>query len=77
MDDITTAFQQRRLDLGMTQQDLADECTRRGAPVGDSQISKIERGKGKPLPPLRRALKLILGDDPVKLANQQPAEVAG
>lgn len=53
----------RRLQLGMSQQALADACTDKGAPVSDSQISKIERGVCSPYPPLRAALAEILGMD--------------
>ncbi|WUH99574.1 helix-turn-helix domain-containing protein [Spirillospora sp. NBC_00431] len=65
-----TAFKARRIELGLTQQDLADRCLDLGVPVSDSQISKIERNQSTPLPGLRRALKVILGDDPVVLQRR-------
>ena len=75
MTETTTAFRARRLDLGLTQQDLADACMDLGVLVSDSQISKIERGHSSPLPALRKALKDVLGDDPVALQRRK-AEVA-
>jgi transcriptional regulator with XRE-family HTH domain len=62
-----TLFRKRRIDLGMTQQDLAARCTTLGAKVGDSQISKIERALCAPYPKLRSVLRELLGDDPVDL----------
>lgn len=62
-----TPFRKRRIALGMTQQDLAARCTELGAKVGDSQISKIERGQCEPQPGLRHVLTRILGTDPVDL----------
>lgn len=75
MNEPATRFKARRLELGLTQQELADRCLDLGVLVGDSQISKIERDKCTPLPGLRHALKTILGADPVLLQKQQ-AEVA-
>lgn len=69
-----TAFKARRIELGLTQRDIADRCLDLGVPVSDSQISKIERNQSTPLPGLRWALKAILGDDPVVL-QRKPAEV--
>lgn len=75
MTETTTAFRARRIELGLTQQDIADRCLDLGVPVGDSQISKIERNLSTPLPPLRKALRDVLGADPVVLQRRQ-AEVA-
>lgn len=75
MTETTTAFKARRIELGLTQRGLADACLAKGELVSDSQISKIERDKSTPLPGLRKALKEILGDDPVVL-QQRKAEVA-
>lgn len=75
MTETTTAFKARRIELGLTQLDLANACRAKGELVSDSQISKIERGHSKPLPGLRKALKEILGDDPVVLQHRK-AEVA-
>jgi transcriptional regulator with XRE-family HTH domain len=69
-------FEQRRIELGLTQIALADQCTDKGAMVSDSQISKIERGLSVPLPPLRKALREILGTDPVTLAALPPLQPA-
>lgn len=73
MTEPATPFRARRIDLGMTQQDLTDRCTELGAPVSESQISKIERGLCTPLPGLRFVLRQILGDDPVALQQQTEA----
>lgn len=75
MTETTTAFKARRLDLGLTQAALADACLAKGVLVSDSQISKIERNLSSPLPGLRKALREILGADPVKL-QRKTAEVA-
>lgn len=75
MTETTTAFKARRLDLGLTQAGLADLCLDLGVLVSDSQISKIERNQSRPLPGLRKALREILGDDPVVL-QRKTAEVA-
>lgn len=62
-----------RLGLGLTQQALADECEKQGAPVTDSQISKIERGLWTPRPKLRRVLADILELDIDDLAADPEA----
>lgn len=58
-----TPFQAQRLLRGWTQDDLADRCTEEGAPVSDSQISKIERGVCEPSPKLRSVLARLLDLD--------------
>lgn len=70
MNEKPNPFRARRIHLGYTQAGLAAACEERGAKVGDSQISKIERGISVPYPPLRKALREILGDDPVDLQPQ-------
>lgn len=56
----------RREELGLTLRDLAAECRRQGAPISNSQLSKIERGVTEtPRPAVRAALRRILGIDPV------------
>lgn len=52
----TTLLQERRLQRGLTLRALAEECARRGVRVGDSQLSKIERGLSIPRPKLRAVL---------------------
>jgi transcriptional regulator with XRE-family HTH domain len=46
----------------MTLHQLAAECTGRGAPVSESQLSRIERG-AVPRPALRAVLANLLGLD--------------
>lgn len=47
----------------MTLRELAEKCTTEGAPVGDSQLSKIERGLYTPRPKLRVVLARVLEMD--------------
>lgn len=75
MTETVTRFKARRVELGLTQQDIADRCLGLGVQVTDSHISKIERNLTTPQPRLRRALREVLGADPVLLQKQQ-AEVA-
>ncbi len=58
-----TPMQKQRLRLGLTQQELADECEKQGVKAYDSQISKIERGLVEPYPRLRATLARILDLD--------------
>lgn len=58
-----TPIKEQRLKLGLSQRALAELCEAQGAPVTDSQLSKIERGKCMPYPPLRAALSRILSLD--------------
>jgi transcriptional regulator with XRE-family HTH domain len=58
--------QRARLGLGMTLAAVAVECTRRGAPVSEGQLSRIERGVFNPRPKLRAVLAELLGLDPVE-----------
>lgn len=53
-------MKQQRLRRGMTQQELAQKCAEAGAPVDDSQISRIERGVYIPRPKLRSVLAHLL-----------------
>jgi len=54
-----------RLRLGMTLLDLADRCTKAGAPISKGQLSRIERGEAVPRPKLRATLAEILDLDVV------------
>lgn len=47
----------------MTLQELAEKCTEGGAKIGESQLSKIERGIHEPRPRLRVVLARTLGLD--------------
>lgn len=58
-----TPIRKERLRRGLSQQALADKCAAEGAPVTDSQLSKIERGVCMPNPRLRATLARILGLD--------------
>jgi transcriptional regulator with XRE-family HTH domain len=57
---MTKTFRDQRLRLGLTQQELAQQCTDRGAPVSDVTLSAIERGKWSPRPKLRAVLCELL-----------------
>lgn len=57
---MTQTFRDRRLSRGWTQQELADHCTAEGAPISESQISKIERGIWKGRPQVRATLAQLL-----------------
>lgn len=47
----------------MTLRDLAEKCAADGAPVGESTLSRIERGIQVPRPKLRSVLAQLLGLD--------------
>ncbi|WP_432158887.1 helix-turn-helix domain-containing protein [Streptomyces sp. bgisy153] len=51
---------QGRLRCGMTLRDLAEKCAADGAPVGESTLSRIERGLQVPRPKLRSVLAQVL-----------------
>jgi transcriptional regulator with XRE-family HTH domain len=55
---------------GWTQQEVADLCTRRGAPVSDVNVSAIERGLWKPRPKLRAVLAELL-DLPITFFDER------
>ncbi|MFH9011195.1 helix-turn-helix transcriptional regulator [Streptomyces sp. NPDC017943] len=54
---------QGRLRRGMTLRDLAEKCAADGVPVGQSTLSRIERGKQVPRPRLRSVLATLLDLD--------------
>lgn len=56
----TGKFRDRRLEGGMSLRALAAKCAQEGAPVSNSQLSKIERGLYTPRPKLRATLARIL-----------------
>jgi transcriptional regulator with XRE-family HTH domain len=58
--------QRARLRLGKTLAGVAAECTERGAPVSEGQLSRIERGLFNPRPKLRAVLAEVLGLDAVE-----------
>lgn len=58
----TLSIREQRLQRGWTQEDLARECTARGAQVTRAAISYIERG-ATPRPKLRVALAELFGLD--------------
>lgn len=55
----------------MTLQDLAEKCAADGAPISQSTLSRIERGKQVPRPKLRLVLATLLDLD-VDDFEQQP-----
>jgi transcriptional regulator with XRE-family HTH domain len=55
-----SSVKQGRLQRGMTLWDLAEKCTKEGAPVRHSTLSRIERGIQMPRPKLRLVLARIL-----------------
>lgn len=57
---MTKTFRDQRLELGLTQQELAARCTQEGAPISDVALSNIERGVWSPRPRLRAVLCRIL-----------------
>lgn len=57
---MTQSFRDRRIERGWTQQELADRCTTEGAPISESQISKIERRVWKGRPQVRSVLARLL-----------------
>ncbi|GLY81886.1 helix-turn-helix domain-containing protein [Actinoallomurus iriomotensis] len=67
-------MQGRRIELGLTLRDLAAACSRAGGPISDSQLSKVERGLYTPRPAARRAIKTVLGLDPVTGADKAARE---
>ncbi|MGH3381782.1 MAG: helix-turn-helix domain-containing protein [Actinoallomurus sp.] len=58
-------MQGRRIELGLSLRALAAECHRAGGPISNSQLSKVERGQCRPRPAARRAIKQVLGLDPI------------
>jgi transcriptional regulator with XRE-family HTH domain len=60
---MTKTFRDRRIERGWTQQELADRCTAEGAPISESQISKIERRVWKGRPQVRAVLARLLNLD--------------
>lgn len=65
-----------RLRLGLTQEELAQECRARGVGASDSQLSKIERGLWAPRPKLRATLAEILDLDVLDLEATAEARSA-
>lgn len=53
-------FREQRLKRGWTLPELADKCTALGSPIGDSNLSRIERGVQVPRPQLRAVLAELL-----------------
>lgn len=51
----------KRLEHGLTMQQLAERCTAAGASVSASEISRIERSIHIPRPALRKKLAELLG----------------
>lgn len=62
-------FKDRRLRRGMSLRALAARCEEEGAPVSNSQLSKIERGLYTPRPRLRAVLARVLDMDVKEVGN--------
>ncbi|WP_374213687.1 helix-turn-helix transcriptional regulator [Streptomyces sp. G1] len=58
--EVTSPVKQGRLRRGMTLRELAEICAADGAPVGQSTLSRIERGIQVPRPRLRSVLARVL-----------------
>lgn len=58
--EVTSPVKQGRLRCGMTLRELAEKCATDGVPVGQSTLSRIERGKQVPRPKLRSVLARLL-----------------
>lgn len=61
---VSLSMRECREHLGLSLRALEVECAKQGAPVSNSQLSKIERGLCRPRPAVRAALRRILGQDP-------------
>ncbi|MEU6491133.1 helix-turn-helix transcriptional regulator [Streptomyces sp. NPDC046984] len=58
--EVRSRVKQGRLRCGMTLRELAEKCAAVGTPVGQSTLSRIERGKQVPRPKLRSVLAQLL-----------------
>lgn len=56
----TGLVRSRRLERGLTLEELAAKCAEAGVPVHNSQLSRIERGVAGCRPPLRATLARLL-----------------
>lgn len=70
--DPVSPMQGRRIALGLTLRALSAECRERGGPISDSQLSKVERRLYTPRPKARRAIREVLGLDPVDDSGDMP-----
>lgn len=59
-----------RRAAGMTQRGLSARCAELGAPISDSQLSKIERGIWSPRPAALRAIADALSTSPGYLLGE-------
>lgn len=65
-------LRRRRLDKGLTMEQLAERCTAAGVPVSGSEISRIERRIHIPRPALRKKLAELLDLPVEELENHLP-----
>ncbi|MFD5468850.1 helix-turn-helix transcriptional regulator [Streptomyces sp. NPDC127105] len=72
--EVRSPVKQWRLRRGMTLQDLAEKCAADGAPVSESALSRIERGKQVPRPKLRFVLAELVGLDIDAFEQQHPPD---
>jgi len=63
-------FRSRRLELGLTMRQLAEQCRAAGVPVSQSEISRIERLIHVPRPTLRKKLAEILGMEVAEIGTR-------
>ncbi len=76
--EVRSPVKQGRLRRGMTLRDLAEKCAADGVPVGQSTLSRIERGKQVPRPRLRSVLASLLDLDIEDLGQpSEPDKMAG
>jgi transcriptional regulator with XRE-family HTH domain len=61
---------------GLTLAQLAQECTRRGTPLSESQASRIERREAAGRPATRKVIADVLGLDPSTDFHRNPSEPA-
>lgn len=62
----------KRLEQGLTMEQLAEQCTAAGTRVSASEISRIERGIHIPRPALRKRLAELLGVTVADLGDRLP-----
>ncbi|MEV7584428.1 helix-turn-helix domain-containing protein [Streptomyces erythrochromogenes] len=72
-------LRRRRLKLGLTLVELADQCAQAEAPVSHSHLSKLERGMYAPRPRLRSVLirLLALDEDHFEADSDTPEGTTG
>ncbi|MFE9923304.1 multiprotein-bridging factor 1 family protein [Streptomyces sp. NPDC005774] len=72
--EVRSPLKHGRLRRGMTLQELAEKCAADGAPVSESALSRIERGRQTPRPRLRSVLARVLDLDVDDFDRNVPVE---